>query len=325
KWCGGDDAKKVLANWTHKKDFTGQNGTLRFGSDPTQEPMCYTDAANNPIGLDVEIMNRIAYELDMNFEFVPMNFGSLIEALISEKITAAGASMSITEERKKRVDFAESYYEGGLSILARRYPQESIEKIVDLNGKRIGILSGTTMDRAVNENFPEATPVYHNSFTDLPLALESGKLDAFLLEEPQFRVMSKTRPNLVVLPKKLSSDDYAFVFAQKNSELCDAFSAQIRAMKEDGTLKRLDDKWFSGIESQYTLPAPLADPPNGELRFGTVPQLMPFSFMKGDIVVGYDIEVAQLAAAKLGYVLKPVVMEWNSLIEAVAVGKVDLG
>ncbi len=71
--------------------------------------------------------------------------------------------------------------------------------------------------------------------------------------------------------------------------------------------------------------ARLEHPPKGTLRFATVAELEPFSFMRGDEVEGYDIEVVQRAAAALGYAVEPVPMDFAGYIPSVATGKVDFG
>lgn len=331
KWTKGETASKKLTDWEHKKDWSGKNGTLRFASDPVLEPMCYIGSDGNAIGLDVELVRRIAYDLDMKFEFVPISFSALIESLKANKVDAVGGSMSITEERKLQVDFAESYYEGGLSIVARKTikPLENttstIANISQLAGKRIGLLSGTTMDMFAKKTFTDSEIIYFNAFADLPIALDTGKIDAFLTEEPVARIITLSHPSLSILKDKLSFDDYAFIFTKDNEKLRDAFSKQIQAMKQDGTLKKLEEKWFTADFSSQPKPKQNPNPPKGFLTFATVPQIEPFSFLQNSEVAGFDIEVAMIAAERMGYGLKPVIVEWNAYLEMVMSGKVDLG
>lgn len=326
KWCGADETKKVIPDFSHKPNFTGKNGVLKFAAEPTMEPMCYAGEGGQFLGFDVELMQRIAYESDMTFEFIPMNFGGLIEALLSGRADAVGGAMSVTKERKEKVDFAESHYAGSVTVLSRKKKSAAKHRAFpDFAGKRIGVLSGTTMDVKIREAFPEAEPVYFNSFSDLPIALESGKIEAFLMDEPQARILAARRPKLKILSEKLSSDEYAFLFPLREKELCSAFSEQIRAMKADGTLKALDKKWFSENESEKIMPPPVLSPPNGILRYATVPEIEPFTYLRNGEIVGYDIEIAHLAARNLGYGLVPTVIDWNGYLDAVISGKVRFG
>jgi len=327
KWCGADAAGKKLEEWTPESGFDGTNGTLKFASDPVLEPMCYLDMDGNAVGLDVELMRRVARELNMKFEFVPLSFGSLIEALASGRVDAVGGAMSVTEERKKTVDFADSYYRGGLAILARmgRLADAAASGLSRFDGRRIGVLTGSSCDLAARNRLPNSELVYFNVVNDQVIALESGKIAAFLMDEPQARMLLRSKPDLAVPDESLTSDDYAFVFSPAEKELCDAFSEQIRAMKADGTLKKLEEKWFSADESKQILPPENPHPEKGVLHFATVPQFEPFTFLRNGVVTGYDIEVARLAANRLGYALEPEAMEWSGFLEAVASGKVRFG
>lgn len=164
-----------------------------------------------------------------------------------------------------------------------------------------------------------------NARIELVVLPFSGKIEAFLMEQPQARVLVKQQRGITFLPEMLSSDAYAVLFAKDRATLCEAFSAEIRKMKADGTLAALDEKWFSDDPARQTLPPGLENPPRGTLRFATVAELEPFSFLRGDEVVGYDIEVVQRAAAALGYAVEPVPMDFSGYLPAVASGKVDFG
>lgn len=149
KWCKGDASAKTLATWTHKKDYNGKNGRLRFASDPVIEPMCYIGNDGTAIGLDVELVRRIAYELNMTFEFIPISFSSLIESLVSGKTDVVGGSMSITEERKKKVDFSECYYEGGFAILAGK----TIDKPLPAESNELFFMIGHNLKQSFERTF----------------------------------------------------------------------------------------------------------------------------------------------------------------------------
>ncbi len=334
KWCGVDDPQKALENWTHNKNFTGKAGVLRFGVDPVMEPMVYIGPEGTPIGLDVELVRRIAYDLNMKFETVTMGFGSLIEALTAEKADVVGGAMSITDERKKQVDFSDIYYNGGLTVLSKKTkakPVYGINEFSQLKGKKIGVLTGTTTDHLAKTHFPDSTPVYTNSFNDLVVSLKTGKIPAFLMEEPQARFLLPTMPDLDILKDqnsqqdRISFDDYAFVFSKKETDLCGQFSAEILKMKKNGLLASLQKKWFSGSENDRTLPILTKKSDRGTLKYAVVPQFEPFVYLQNGQITGYEIETAERAANELGYRLEPVIMDWGGYLEAIASGKVQMG
>ncbi len=119
KWTGADESAKVIEKFDDKPDFDGSAGTLRVGHDTVMEPMCYVAEGGEAKGLEIDLIHRIAYELNMKLELVPMDFSSLIAALTSGKVDMVAGSMSITEERKKSVDFTDTYYKGGMVFVVR--------------------------------------------------------------------------------------------------------------------------------------------------------------------------------------------------------------
>ncbi len=119
-WFSADESKKVLSELNYKKDFDGSAGTLKYGLDTTLVPMSYVGEDGKPIGFDVDIIRRIAYEMNMKIELVPMKFGALLESLASGNVDMVGGCMSITAERLKSVDFVGPYYEGGIVLVVAK-------------------------------------------------------------------------------------------------------------------------------------------------------------------------------------------------------------
>ena len=120
-WFSTDDTDtgKSLQELTYKTDFDGSAGTIKYGCDTTLVPMSYLGANGTPMGLDLDVISRITYELNMHVEFVPMNFDSLLTSLAAEKVDVVGGTMSMTEERMQSVDFIGSYFEGGIVFVVK--------------------------------------------------------------------------------------------------------------------------------------------------------------------------------------------------------------
>ena len=128
KWCKSIDQNRHITEWTHKEDYDGSAGTLRYATDPAQVPMAY-QAYNETLGMDIEVINRVAYELNMKVEYVFLNFADLLTALQEGKADLVGGCMSITPARQEKVDFVHPYYKGGMAVLVRRAskPQQKSE------------------------------------------------------------------------------------------------------------------------------------------------------------------------------------------------------
>ena len=122
KWCKSIDQSRRITQWTHKKDYDGSAGTLRYATDVSQVPMAY-QAYNELMGMDIEVLNRVAYELNMKVEYIKMDFAGLLGALQAGKADLVGGCLSVTPERQQKVDFVHPYYKGGMAVLAR-YPKK---------------------------------------------------------------------------------------------------------------------------------------------------------------------------------------------------------
>lgn len=118
KWITGDDAHRKLP----KLKNSGKNGTWKVGIAPTLEPMNYI-ADEQPAGLEIELIERIAAKLQVKISFYEMDFNGIIPALQSGKIDMALATVSITKERKKAIDFSVPYYDGGIGCMVLKNVQ----------------------------------------------------------------------------------------------------------------------------------------------------------------------------------------------------------
>ncbi len=118
KWCKSIDQNRHITEWTHKEDYDGSAGTIRYATDFSQIPMAY-EAYNERMGMDIETINRIAYELNMQVEYLNVPFANLLDTLQKGEADLVGGCMSITPERQQKVDFVYPYYKGGMAVLAR--------------------------------------------------------------------------------------------------------------------------------------------------------------------------------------------------------------
>lgn len=119
KWCKSIDQNRHITEWSHKADYDGSVGTIRYATDFSQIPMAY-EAYNERMGMDIETINRIAYELNMQVEYLNVPFANLLDTLQKGEADLVGGCMSITPERQQKVDFVYPYYKGGMAVLARR-------------------------------------------------------------------------------------------------------------------------------------------------------------------------------------------------------------
>ena len=92
---------------------------------------------------------------------------------------------------------------------------KSINNIEDLSNSKIGVYTGSEYDTILKDNIKSATPAYYNSYSDEISALKSGKIDAFLTDEPLAKEILKNNEGLKILDEKLTTDSYAFAINPK--------------------------------------------------------------------------------------------------------------
>ena len=198
----------------------------------------------------------------------------------------------------------------------------------ELDGQRIGIPSGSSFDQLIEDRFPQAELMYFGNQSDLLAALSAGKIDAFPSDEPVIRYIMTQRSDVAYIPEYLDTFDFAYCFAktEDGQRLCGQFSEFIAGLKADGKLDELADIWFSGDESQKTLPDISALPAeNGVLRMATDGDYVPFEYVRDGQVVGYDVMIAALFCQTYGYGLEIDVMNLDGVLLAVQSEKCDFG
>lgn len=199
-----------------------------------------------------------------------------------------------------------------------------INNINDLEGKKVGIYTGSEYDQILTKKIQNAIPTYYNSYTDEVMALKSGKIDAFLADEPLAKEILKNFSDLKMLDSYLTKDSYAFAINPKKKNLQKEINNIIEVMIDDGTLEKMKNKWFDTDEDKKILEKYDCTKCNKTLKFATVAGSAPFAYMKNNEIVGYDIDIINYIGAKLGYKVEIIEMSFDGIIPALKSGKVDV-
>lgn len=198
-----------------------------------------------------------------------------------------------------------------------------INNIDDLSNSKIGVYTGSEYDIILSEKLAGATPTYYNSYSDEISALKSGKIDAFVTDEPLAKEIIKNNQELKILDEKLTKDSYAFAINPSQKKLKEEIDEVIIDMKEEGILKQFEKKWFGNDENLKKLEKYNYES-DRTIKFATVSGSAPFAYMKNNKIVGYDIDVINYVGYKLNYKIEIVEMAFEGMIAAVTSGKVDM-
>lgn len=331
RWFGKDEAAKVLPDIK----IEGKNGIIRLATNSGLAPFAYIKQGKM-VGYDIEIAMIIAAKLGCQLEIVDMDFTAIIPSLLSGKNDMAAGGITITKERAQSVLFSIPNYTGGVVVMVARGADaiqkeslspkfwEMITNISQLAGKKIGVQTGTTYEMVAKNQIPEATPMYFTTFTDQVEAVKTGKIAGFLVDEVVAQNVIRQTPGLTYLKKWLRTNEYAFAFSKKRTQLQRQVDAVLQEIKADGTLQKLEAKWFGADDTVRILPKRQLEGKKGVIRFATNSDCAPFVYMKNGKLVGYDIEVATIIAGKLGCRLELIDMDFSAIIPSLIAGKTDM-
>lgn len=209
---------------------------LVVASDLSNPPFAFVDADGRPAGQESEMLRAIAADLGYEIEWRRIEFGLLIEAVRGGEVDLVCATMGVTEKRAKEVDFSQPYFSTQIAAVVRRGPGEA-QSLADLVGARVSAARGTTSEDAVREALPRAQWIFDRkegiSIVD---ALETGSIDAAVMDGPNAEALAAAQPGLRVLPQPLAVERYAIAVAKGNDRLRVRIDAAIRRLRVAGRL-----------------------------------------------------------------------------------------
>ena len=303
--------------------------TLKVATSGVVPPFSYY-TGQNLNGYDIEMAFRFAAWLGANVDFQVYDYGAIIPAAVTGNVDCIMANLNITPEREKTLPFSDVLYTAEIGILVRgdAAPPAGYTSLKELDGKRIGVQTGTSFDKAVSEKLPKARILYFNAKADMINALQTGKIDAAAVDEPVAKMQMALNNRLTYLPEFLEQFDFAYVFPKNDGgrKLCDQFSEYLRSIRNDGTMEEIGEKWFGEDDSLKTIADYRTFPaPNGVLRLATEAQYEPFSYILNNQIAGYDIDIAVHFCEAYGYGLEIRDMSFDAVLPAVQTGKCDFG
>ncbi|WP_239618057.1 ABC transporter permease subunit [Cohnella mopanensis] len=217
---------------------------LVMGTSPDYPPYESVDAKSNGdiVGMDVDIAKAIASELGYQLEISGMDFNGLIAALQTNRVDFVMSGMSVTEERKKSVTFSDSYYTARNTIISQK--KKAYDTVEQLAGKLVGTQLGSIQDQYA-ATIEGAKLKKLNKIADLIQELNSGRIDAAIVEDAVAVEMIRANPDLTMsfVPATEEDNGYAIAFP-KQTKLVDDFNRALNQMKENGELQNIIDKWF---------------------------------------------------------------------------------
>ena len=194
------------------------------------------------VGIDVEICRAVAQKLGKEFQAETVDFDSVIPAVISGKADLAAAGITITEDRKKNVDFSIPYVKTGIVVISKK--SNPFKDVAQLKGKKIGVQGGTTSETYVLEQLKQE-PDRSRSPAEACAALKSGRVEFVIADIDPAKNCVKGEPDLQ-LSDFITSEEYAVAIRKGQPELLAAINATITELKANGKLA----KWIADFTAE---------------------------------------------------------------------------
>lgn len=227
------------------------DGFITMSTNAEFEPFEYKDG-DNFVGIDIDISNKIAEKLGVKLKVNDVAFDTLTTELASGKSNFVAAGMTATEDRKKNVDFSDSYFDATQSIIVLK--SSAIKARADLNGKKVGVQQGTTGDIfCTNEDgtsdIKVASTERYSKGVDAVTDLINGKIDAVVIDDfPARKFVEKNADKLIKLEEALTVEKYAIAVKKGDADSLKVINEVLGEMKSSGDLDKLITKYKSALE-----------------------------------------------------------------------------
>lgn len=238
--CGG----KEEDNKTAEGSVTINEGKLIMSTESGYPPFEYRDDNGDLVGVDVDIATKVAEKLGVEVEFKDMDFQQALMAAQNGQADLVGAGLVVTEARKQGLDFSEAY-NGSANLILRRKDDTNLNTPEDLQGKVIGVQTGTVGDDFAQESKKDGIAKEVKGYKTFPQAiidLKNSKIDCVIVSKVAGSNFIKEDKELSISDNELFQSDTSIGVKKGNEALLKVINEVIGEMKENGELKASFDK-----------------------------------------------------------------------------------
>lgn len=195
-------------------------GTVRIGVFSDKAPFGSVDANGKYAGYDIEYAERIAQDLGVKVEYVPVEAAARVEFLQSGKVDIILANFTVTDERAQKVDFVNPYLKVSLGVASPK--DAEVTDVSQLDGKTVIVVKGTTAETYLEKNNPTVTLQKYEQYTEATNALLDGRADAWVTDNTEALAWTQSNPGFVTGITTLGPTDTIAGAVQKgNTDLRD--------------------------------------------------------------------------------------------------------
>ncbi|EOA3903958.1 glutamate ABC transporter substrate-binding protein [Bacillus cytotoxicus] len=197
-------------------------------------------------GFDVDMAKALAKKIlgdEKKLELKEVTSKTRIPMLKNGDIDAIIATMTITEERKKEVDFSDVYFKAGQSLLVKK--GSDVKSIDDVKkGVKVLAVKGSTSTQNIRQKAPEATVLEFENYSEAFTALKAGQGDVLTTDNAILYGMAKQDANYEVVGKIFTNEPYGIAVQKGATDLTKEINDLLKEMKESGEYDKVYEKWI---------------------------------------------------------------------------------
>ncbi len=225
---------------------------VRIGVEGAYPPFSEVTADGKLVGFDIDIANALCEEMKVECELVTQDWDGIIPALQARKYDAIVASMSITEERKQKVDFTNKYYNTPAKFVRKKGSGIEITK-EGMKGKSVGVQRATIHDNFITEVYGDSVEIKRYGTQDEAyLDMVAGRIDLLLADSVALDggfLQTEDGKNYEFVGPDFSDPKYfgdgaGIALRKGEDDLREMFNEAIDAIRANGKYKAIQDKYF---------------------------------------------------------------------------------
>jgi octopine/nopaline transport system substrate-binding protein len=240
--------------------------TVRIATEGSYPPWNATDSDGTLIGFDIDVGNALCERMGVTCEWVPQQWDGIIVGLLAGHYDLIISSMSITNERRKRIAFSDAYVTDPVFFVAAADSElqsaTTLEEVQSLLvGKAVGVQTATVHANFLQQYLGDTIEMrLYDTQDNIILDLASGRIDAGLAHRSSWQAFLQTEdgagfdtfgPPLTGSEYPVLGEGTGIGIRKEDTKLLAMVNEVLAAMKADGTMKALSEKWFGYDITMY--------------------------------------------------------------------------
>lgn len=223
-------------------DVVKQRGTLIAGVKSDYPPFGYIDASGNLVGFDIEVMKYLAKRLGVKLDLRQVSSANRIPMLQSNTVDVICASMGITKDRVKAIDFTVPYILGETKFLVKK--GSTIKGYADLADKTIAYTQGTPWGDAIRREQPKAKVLVFQDKPQAVMAVQQGRADAYVDDAAPILVFAQQNKELIAVGEAAPPGPLGIAVRLNDPVWRNEINFALIDMWKDGTYLKLYRQFF---------------------------------------------------------------------------------